>query len=426
MNVDTHYRSDSDGRSFSGLILRGSDGNAVGAGTRVHEGVQDALMAEAYGLLDALLYAEQHHLTHIIFELDSLYLVNLVQSDRQIWKSWGYVVRRCRGFLHENPNSAIKWIGRNGNRVADALAKWAAIEPNMDWTINKVKLNYPPQFYARKYVIDFFRILGSAVNGMLCVYDWHDHKNFVLWNPTTNEIKVVPHVSDRIKNSKVNTVTLHGFGYDQVRDDYKVIQHVNYDGVRHDSFWEIYSLKSNSWVRLGFGGFDIPIRYVSAYGNVYMNGMCHWLGDDKIEGKCVVSFNLSKEMFFITPLPFMCSCFDDDNMHVLNNLFVLNGHFTMITYHKKTTTKSFHISILGEFGVKESWVRLFDIGPLSCIEQPIGAGKNNVFFKKEDGELVCFNLTTGMIEEIGVKGGRCRCQMMIYKKNLHPIGGKNS
>jgi hypothetical protein len=81
---------------------------------------------------------------------------------------------------------------------------------------------------------------------------------------------------------------------------------------------------------------------------------------------------------------------------------------------------------LGEFGVKESWVRLFDIGPLSCIDIPIGARKDTVFFKRKNDELVCFNLTTGMIEEIGVKGEKCWCQMIVYKENLHPIEGMNN
>lgn len=45
---------------------------------------------------------------------------------------------------------------------------------------------------------------------------------------------------------------IHGFGYDEIRDDYKIIQRVEYMGdyLQVEPFvpyWDIYSLKSNSW-----------------------------------------------------------------------------------------------------------------------------------------------------------------------------------
>jgi F-box interacting protein len=287
---------------------------------------------------------------------------------------------------------------------------------------NKLKLDFPYVFHPHASIVC---VLGSAINGILCIYDYN-HSSYtkaVLWKFVTGEVMVIP-ISNLSYEFRYVYVTLHGFGYDHVRDDYKVIQHAayikynpSYDG-KWKNFWEIYSLKSNSWRKLGF---DMPTRYRRTNGYVYMNGVCHWLGETidetcvTIDEKCVVSFNLSNEVFIITPLP--PDCFDV-------NLVVLNGSFTLISNYKKT--ESFHISILGEFGVKESWVRLFDIGPLSCIDIPIGARKDTVFFKRKNDELVCFNLTTGMIEEIGVKGEKCWCQMIVYKENLHPIEGMNN
>ncbi|MCH80676.1 F-box protein [Trifolium medium] len=286
---------------------------------------------------------------------------------------------------------------------------------------NKLKLNFPspsPFNIGWGNGVALIGVLGSAVNGMLCVYNCNnrnDDINCVLWNLPTEEIKLVPHSNSHMEFTAYSI--LHGFGYDLVRDDYKVIQCVDYifaDDLH--PFWEVYSLKSNSWRKLGF---HMPIcnesRYRSTNRDVYMNGMCHWLGETIDETCVVVSFNLSNDVFFITPLP--PDCFDV-------NLGVLYGSFTMISNYKKTG--SFHVSILGEFGVKESWVKIFDIGPLSCIEHPIGSGKDNVFFRKKDDELVSFNLTTGMIEEIGVKGEKCWCQMITYEKNLHPIEGMNN
>jgi hypothetical protein len=76
-----------------------------------------------------------------------------------------------------------------------------------------------------------------------------------LWNLATEEIKVIPPNLPEFSREVMIGFTLHGFGYDHVRDDYKVIQHVDYtvfdectlddDDDDDDSFWfwEIYSLK---------------------------------------------------------------------------------------------------------------------------------------------------------------------------------------
>ncbi|GAU51154.1 hypothetical protein TSUD_369610 [Trifolium subterraneum] len=276
---------------------------------------------------------------------------------------------------------------------------------------NKIKLDFPSLFHIPHASI--IRILGSAINGILCIYDYANYTKAVLWNLATDEVMVIP--LSNFSGFRYAYTTLHGFGYDDVRDDYKVIQHVAYitynplyDG-KGDTFWEIYSLKTNSWKKLDF---DMPARYTDTDTDAYLNGVCHWWG--KTNNKIyLVSFNLSNEVYFITPPPFenVRDDFDD-------NLTVLNGYVAMISCYRNTM--SFHISILGEFGVKESWIRLFDIGPLSCIDYPIGAGmKGNIFFQREDGELSCFDLTTGTIEKIDVKGEIC--QMIIYKENFHPI-----
>jgi len=99
---------------------------------------------------------------------------------------------------------------------------------------------------------------------------------------------------------------------------------------------------------------------------VYMDGVCHWLceKDEKHSPTrpCLVSFYLSNEVFLVTPIPSdEDDCFDVRAKWI--NLAVLNGSIALISFHKKMTT--FHISILGELGIKESWTKLFIVGPLA-------------------------------------------------------------
>jgi ribonuclease HI len=129
--VDAHLSSD--GCWFSGLLLRRSDGSAVGAATRSHKGSRDAIYGEAMSLNDALDMADRYQVTNVIFEMDSQIVVNAVKKKASVRQEWGFVIYRCVNFLRTNPNSSINWVKRHGNWIAHELAKWAEKRPNNDW-----------------------------------------------------------------------------------------------------------------------------------------------------------------------------------------------------------------------------------------------------------------------------------------------------
>lgn len=138
---------------------------------------------------------------------------------------------------------------------------------------NKMRLDLPPPFQEN----DHIRILGSGINGTLCFYN--SNKNVVLWNPTTNKFRVTPSSPLGIPVVVTYKVALYGFGYDHIRDDYKIIRDVNYfpTAIGIKPLCQIYSLRSGYWRILNI---DMPIRdNICIEGReVYLNGMCHWWG----------------------------------------------------------------------------------------------------------------------------------------------------
>ncbi|PNY16317.1 F-box protein [Trifolium pratense] len=287
---------------------------------------------------------------------------------------------------------------------------------------NKVKLDWSNS--CENY------IFGSrSINGTFCLHGSVHDSHIVLWTPATQTRKLLPHsvaesffIPDEADVSFLYHV--QGFGYDRVINDYKVIRYVaisvdsypedqdQLEDLYCDHLWEIYSLTSNSWRKLHVDN-DMPYT-VQCYGDtqVYMDGMCHWLCENE---QCLVSFYFSNEEFFITPIP---SDVDD-----WFNLAVLNESIALISYHTKTTT--LHISILGEFGMKESWTKLFTVGPLPCVESPIIVGtKGEIVFIRKDEELVWLDLNTQMIRELGYKQEPyTRLWVIIYKDGILPIEG---
>ncbi|GAU28750.1 hypothetical protein TSUD_372590 [Trifolium subterraneum] len=275
---------------------------------------------------------------------------------------------------------------------------------------NRLKLDFPNPFQQEDPGFNILR--SGSITGILCLFQ---HNELVLWNPTTDEFKVIPPSSaESVPPHWDVNMLLHGFGYDHVSDDYKIIRHVCFFEITdqnrlpsdvqwedvwssqtyYEPLWEIYSLRCNSWRKIDV---DIPINWeISSQVQLFMDGICHCCTSCKNNGEhehFLVSFDLTNEVSFATHIPL-----DID----------ANENF------------------LGELGVKESWIKLFVIGPLPYIEYPIGGGKNgHIFFRKKDGGSVYFDLITQMIVELGGVEGAHYSRVIIYKENLVSIGGIN-
>ncbi|MCH87173.1 F-box protein [Trifolium medium] len=312
---------------------------------------------------------------------------------------------------------------------------------------NKVKLDW---LNSSEEVDNCTSMFGfGSVNGTLCLKGYVNYGQIVLWNPTTQTTKVLPpgeaesSIPDNAKDYADVCVLsyLHGFGYDHVRNDYKVIRYVDVFiesvgeytedleeiislgrmiDTKFGPSWEIYSLRSNSWRKIDV---DMPYSLLSYGTKAYMDGVCHWLcKTDSTVGSCLVSFYLSNETFFITSLPSDVD-YGFDVKAPWIKLAVLNGSIALISYYKETAT--FHITILGEFGTKESWTKLLIVGPLSCVERPIGGvgRKGEIFFIRKDNELVWLDLSTQMIAELGYKVVNPHIRILTYKDDILPIEG---
>ncbi|AES98943.1 putative F-box associated interaction domain-containing protein [Medicago truncatula] len=294
---------------------------------------------------------------------------------------------------------------------------------------NRLKFHMPNPFQVENPLL--YILESGSANGTLCLCEPPDE--LVLWNPSTDELNVVTSSSMvSMPPYRDPYPALHGFGYDHVRDDYKIIRCIHFfplededlfrlnllkedvqrDEISYAPVWEIYSLRCNTWEELHV---DIPPLCFS--GLLYTDGICHWLSRNNAQ-YYMVSFDLSNHVFFTTFTPLEIPTDIDPNLDfgdVMKQLVMLNGSIALISWYEYTAT--FHISVLGELGVSESWTKLFIIGPLSdLLTYPIGAGSNgDIFFKAGDGKLV-FDLRTQMIEELdGVE--KAYSEIIIYKKN---------
>ncbi|CAI8600025.1 unnamed protein product [Vicia faba] len=264
-----------------------------------------------------------------------------------------------------------------------------------------------------------FHILGPiSFDGTLFLqyYNNDGDRKFILWKPSTTEFRIISAESNCFPNVWSNQYQV---GYDHVKDDYKMIRRTHSphrNNHQISPFWEMYSLNKNSWRKIHD---NFPHSYICGE-EVYVNGVSHWWEKTK-KRIHLVSFDFSKESFITTALPSYADDVFDFKSTRTRILTILNGSVAFMVNYEETNT--FHISILGELGVKESWTKLFIVGPLPCLQLPIGIGKKgNILIRKKDNELAWFDISRGTIDEIGV-AAKSHGKILFYKENFLPNGG---
>jgi len=253
-------------------------------------------------------------------------------------------------------------------------------------------------------------------------------ENIILWNPSTKEFKLIPPSPFDSEPYWGVLIDHRSFGYDRVRDDYKVMCHGqiiqeynNYRIYGGSYIWELYSLRSNSWRKINV---DMEHNHMDCE-QVYLDGLSHWMCSNERRNEVfLLSFEWSNEVFITTPIPSYMNYYYFQKYSLLVDLVLLNGSVALILNCVDTST--FHISIMGEVDVKESWIKLFIVRSLPCLSYPIGAGKKgNMLFRKEDGGLVWFDLNTQTIQDLGIIEGRFY-KIVIHKESFYPFEGANA
>ena len=299
---------------------------------------------------------------------------------------------------------------------------------------NRVKLDVPNPFQEEKPYFDFLD--SNVINGVICL---KRGKRLVLWNPTTHEFNVIPQSPiESMPPYRLIDFYYHGFGFDHVREDIKIIRRalfsridgyvlrhlgvqrkdVSRNEISYEPLWEIYSQRYNSWRILDV---NMPVCLTDCSNQrLYMDGICYWWSEsENYDEHFLVSFNLSNELFLTTiiPLDIPSDMYPNFLYSFVNrHLVVFNGSIATISWYLSDKA-TYHISILGELGVKESWTKLFVVGPFSYIDRLIGAEKNcDILFQKIDGQLVCFDLSTQKTKELAVKGPFYYYVAFFYKK----------
>ncbi|XP_059439110.1 F-box/kelch-repeat protein At3g23880-like [Corylus avellana] len=273
--------------------------------------------------------------------------------------------------------------------------------------------------------------VGSC-DGLVCLSDYNA-LNVFIWNPATKETKVVPNSSLSRFSNDYRIKSGIGFGFDAKTSDYKIIKFFSLFDPNESYYYEgnapryrlseVYSLSSDSWRKVDSRPDLINVRAI----DTYTNGMASWEACFDV-WKGVLSFDMSGEVFLKTPLPVDVD--DVLNSPGWKNFFVLNESIAMAFWSgdKELLEMCCDIWLLLDVGVKDSWTRLFTIGPITGIERPLTWGgplrfwKNDAMFCTTNYRFALYNPFTKERTNLPIPSYSCS---VTYMETLISIKGGN-
>ncbi|CAI9089434.1 OLC1v1024006C1 [Oldenlandia corymbosa var. corymbosa] len=268
------------------------------------------------------------------------------------------------------------------------------------------------------------RMVGTC-DGLLYLSDNHHRENNYIWNPSIRRYVKLPPPT----NPPSNFTSVTGFGSD-CRGDYKVVRVVYCEGDGGDLTLppevEVYSLSTGFWRRL----LNVEIdAFISFAGTTHapLNGAWHWISYSPhraADGGClclILRFDIANELFSEIMLP--------DELSLVNCLnLVVNVYMGQLCVTANHVRGYEYIWVMKQYGVKESWTRLFTIDLAKCAGGFVGFRKNDIVaFTNQGHGLVTFDPQTGKSRDLAIYNGVARpLDIDDFEETLVLLGRQNA
>ncbi|WCJ28138.1 F-box protein CPR1 [Euphorbia peplus] len=281
--------------------------------------------------------------------------------------------------------------------------------------IAEILFRLPPNHLLRCSI----KVLGSC-NGLVCICNVVD--DMALWNPCTRMHHVLPYLSIELKRyfgTCSCRVCVFGFGYDVVSDDYKVVRIAQFGVANKRSFEcevKVYSFRRNSWRRIR----DLPyfVIYPGANG-VFAGGALHWLVSrtpESNEANVIVGLDLEGEDYKEVEQPEIPGKNFNMEIGVLESRLCFIANFQC---------KNVDLWVMKEYGVKESWTKLFSIvqqegaGIIRSLK-PLAYSKsgNEVLIEHDNVNLFWYDLRRKEVKNVWIPGMPITFEAEIYVGSL--------
>ncbi|KAK3000041.1 hypothetical protein RJ639_022638 [Escallonia herrerae] len=235
----------------------------------------------------------------------------------------------------------------------------------------------------------FMDLVGSC-NGLLLIklHFFDETPVVALFNPwTRRERHLRSSRFDRF--ARLHYTVEHGLGYDSARDDYKVLEIVEFRLVKSSraTLANVYSLTRNTWraVQAFTDNFSSHGLWACEVGGALHN--LGWMeGGETVQHsvRAIAAFHVSSEEFRFVPLP------DYQQDYLGMAVAELGGCLCLACHYKLDSNYRVDVWVMKEYGVGDSWTELISV-TLPVIEEPIPLPVPVAYSTR--GDMILFNCT---------------------------------
>ncbi|XP_059275484.1 F-box protein CPR1-like [Lycium ferocissimum] len=225
-----------------------------------------------------------------------------------------------------------------------------------------------------------------------------------------------------------------GFGYDDSTDDYKAVKIDQWyhpdDEPSLVSATMVYSLKLGVWKNVQ----DCPYWLIKEDNGTFVGGALNWIATEEplVRGSPVilVGLNLVSERFEEVLFPENLGKPLKSNLAELGECICLVLGY--VTNARNYVLDHVDVWVMKEYGVKESWVKLFSVEQLEGrqhfsylrpIAYSVSTGSDEVLLEMDNKKFLWYNLEKKAIKHARISGGFDYFESFVSLGSLVPLYG---
>ncbi|KAI8558638.1 hypothetical protein RHMOL_Rhmol04G0111900 [Rhododendron molle] len=183
---------------------------------------------------------------------------------------------------------------------------------------------------------------------------------------------------------------------------------------------ELYTQGPGSWRSIATVGHPHRIAHFNCLEQAFVNGAIHWIAFDQrvVNGpsSLIMLFNMGSQAFSVIMMPA-----DLASQSPLCLTIMSYGESVAVLSYGQPEEGSCCIWVMKEYGVAESWAKLYNVNPQGMLYQIVGFRKNGeVLLSMSDNHklLLCYDCETKTLTNTGYTGSSDSFTAVTFKESL--------
>ncbi|XP_059450990.1 F-box/kelch-repeat protein At3g23880-like [Corylus avellana] len=265
---------------------------------------------------------------------------------------------------------------------------------------NFIHLKYPFDITS---TLDILPNIVGSWNALFCfAYDNpYRRYGYSLWNPSIHRALSLPDPNFTLWSKSLHICKhFHGFGYDPSTNDVKLVR-LAYHGLpipKVPPLVEIYTLNTGCWraITSPAPSYIVRDRCLS----VFVNRASHWVAltapGERTFRNVIVAFDMGDEVFREIAMP---NCFVG-KFYLNMTVAVRDGLLCLVPFNQQEQEQSVSLWIMKEYGIGESWTKLFNIH-ISGLKRVVAFRQNGeVLVTNRNVELLSYEPNIQRVTQI--------------------------